>query len=125
MESNWLNLINLLEWILISTEIVYHLKKIIFHKFVEKKSYEFQKTKENISPNNLIYKYKTEKRISKDFSNYQNLRDLFINLRDGNVNQREVSKTEIDLKSDQGQIKKGNPKSKSEDGVSIIEIFSI
>ena len=61
MENNWLNLINLLEWILISTEIVYHLKKIIFHKFVEKKPYEFQKTKENISPNNLIYKYKTEK----------------------------------------------------------------
>ena len=97
MENNWLNLINLLEWILISTEIVYHLKRIIFNKFVEKKSYEFQKRKENISPNNLTYKYKTERRIPKDFSNYQNLRDLFINLRDGNVNQREVSKTEIDL----------------------------
>ena len=121
MENNWLNLINLLEWVLISTEIVYHLKRIIFNKFLEKKSYEFQKRKENISPDNLTYKYKTERRIPKDFSNYQNLRGLFINLRDGNLNQREVSKTEINLKSDQGEIKKGSPKSKSEDGVSIVQ----
>ena len=121
MENNWLNLINLLEWVLISTEIVYHLKKKIFNKFVEEKSYEFQKLKEKISPNNLIYKYKTQGRVPKDFSNYQNLRDLFIDLRDGNVNQREVSKNEIDLKSDLGEILKGNPKSKSEDRISITQ----
>ena len=65
MENNWLNLINLLEWVLLSTEIVYHLKEKIFDKFVEEKSYEFQKLKEKISPNNLIYKYKTEGKVQK------------------------------------------------------------
>ena len=58
----------------------------IFNKLVEEKSYEFQNLKEKINPNNLIYKYKTEGRSSKDISDYQNLIDLFINLRDGNVN---------------------------------------
>ena len=65
MENNWLNLINLLEWVLLSTEIVYHLKEKIFDKFVEEKSYEFQKLKEKISPNNLIYKYNTEGKVQK------------------------------------------------------------
>ena len=31
--------------------------------------------------NNLIYKYKTEGRSPKDFRNYQNLTDLFKNLK--------------------------------------------
>ena len=38
----------------------------------------------------MIYKYKTEGRSPKDFNNYQNPIDLFINLRDGNVNPRRV-----------------------------------
>ena len=78
---------NLLKRILISTEIVYHLKKK-FKKLVEEKSYEFQNLKEKVNPNNLIYKYKTEGRSPKDFSNYQNLIDLFRNLRDGNENSK-------------------------------------
>ena len=40
------------------------------------------------SPNNLIYKYKTEGRSLKDFSKYQNPIDLFINLRDGSINSK-------------------------------------
>ena len=71
--------------------------------------------KEKINRNNLIYKYKTVRRSPKYFSDYQNLIDLFINSRDGNVNSREVLKNTIDFKSDLGKIKKGNPKSKSED----------
>ena len=82
---------NLLKRILISTETVYHLKdKKIFNELDEEKSYKFQNLKEKINPNNLIYKYKTEGRNPKDFSNYQNLIDLFRNLRDGNVSPREV-----------------------------------
>ena len=59
----------------------------MFNRLVEEKSYEFQKLKENIYPNNFIYNYETEEKISKDFSDYQNSIDLFIDLRDGNVNQ--------------------------------------
>ena len=43
--------------------------------------------------NNLIYKYKTEGRSSKDFSN-QNLIDLFIKLWDGNIDpKRSIKKS--------------------------------
>ena len=35
-----------------------------------------------------MYRYKTEGISPKDFSNYQNPIELFINLRDGNINQR-------------------------------------
>ena len=64
----------------------------MFNELVEKISFKFQNLKEKINPNNLIYKFKTEGISPKDFSNYQNLIDLCINLRDGNINLREVSK---------------------------------
>ena len=59
-----------------------------------------------------MYKYKTEGRSLKDFSNYQNQRDLFRNLRDGNGNPREVLKNQTDFKSDLGEIKKRKSKIK-------------
>ena len=39
--------------------MVYHLKnkKKILNELVEEKSYEFQNSKEEISPNNLVYEY--------------------------------------------------------------------
>ena len=60
----------------------------------------------------MIYKYKTEKRSLKYFRNYQNLIELFKSLRDGNVKPTEVKSR---------QNKKGNPKSKSEDQISVIQ----
>ena len=54
----------------------------------------------------MIYKYKTERKSSKDFSNYQNVMYLFIHLIDGNVNPQEVLKNQINFKSDLGEIKK-------------------
>ena len=95
----------------------------IFNRLAEEKSYEFNNLKENINPNNLVYKFKTEGRIPKDFSNYQNPVDLFINLRDFNVNLRKVLKHQIEFKSDLSEIKKGNPKSKSKGQISVTEMF--
>ena len=54
----------------------------------------------------MIYKYKTEEANLKDFSNYQNPIDLFIDLVDGNKNPREVLKDQINVKADLGEIKK-------------------
>ena len=54
----------------------------------------------------MIYKYKTQGRSPKDFENFQNLIDLFRNLRDYNINPKEVFKNQIDFKSDLGEIKK-------------------
>ena len=59
-----------------------------------------------INPNNLIYKYKTKGISPRDFSNYQNLIDLFINLRDGNIDPKEALKNEMNFKSGLGEIKK-------------------
>ena len=69
----------------------------------------------------MIHTYKDEGRSPTDFTNYQNLIDLFINLRDSNVNPREVLKNQNDFKSDLGEIKKGNAKSKSKDQTSLIK----
>ena len=67
----------------------------------------------------MIYKYKTEGRSLEDFSDYQNPIDLLIDLRDGNVNPREVLKNQIDFKSDLGEIKNANPNLKLKDQISV------
>ena len=72
----------------------------------------------------MIYTYKTEGRSPKYFSNYQNLIDLFIDLRYGNLNPKEVLKNQINFKADldEKKKKKRNRKSKTENR-SVIQIF--
>ena len=72
----------------------------------------------------MIYTYKTEGRSPKYFSNYQNLIDLFIDLRYGNINPKEVLKNQINFKADldEKKRKKRNRKSKTENR-SVIQIF--
>ena len=53
---------------------------------------EFKNSEKTINLDHLIYKYKTGGRSQKDFESYQNLRELFKNLRDSNVNPREFLK---------------------------------
>ena len=69
----------------------------------------------------MVYKYKNERISPEDFRNYQNLIELFKDLRDGNINPNEVLKDQINFKSDLIKIKKGNPKSKSKDQISVIQ----
>ena len=95
--------------------------KKIFNKLVKKRSSEFRNFEKKINPDNLIYKYKTEKRSSKDFSNYQNPIKLFKGLRDGNANPKEVLKNQINFKSDLGEIKKENLDLKLKDQVTVIQ----
>ena len=83
---------NLLKKILLSAEIVYHLKNKnkIFNGLVEGRSYELRNLEKLIDLDNLIYKYKTEGMILNDFLNYQKPIELFKDLRDGNTNPKEV-----------------------------------
>ena len=121
MGNNWLNLMNLLKRILILREIEYHLKsKKTFNEFVEKRSSQLRNLEKRINPDNFIYKYKTEERSLEIFRNYQNLIELFKDLRDGNVNPKEVLKDQIDFKADLNEIKKENTDLKSKDRVSVI-----
>ena len=48
----------------------------------------------------LIYKYKTEGITPKNFRNYQDPIKSFKDLRDGNINPKEVLKYQIKVKSD-------------------------
>ena len=123
MGKNWLNLMNLLKKILISTQIVYRSlneQKKVFNRLGKENFYKFHDLKEKKHPNNLVYEFKTEG-STKDFSNYQNPVDLFINFRDGNVSPREVLKNQKEFKSDLDEIKKENSKSKSKDQISVIQ----
>ena len=73
----------------------------------------------------MIYKYKSGVRSRKDFESYQNLRELFKNLRDSNVNSREFLKDKINFKSDLGKIRKENPDVILEEQISVIQIFDL
>ena len=71
-----MNLMNLWESNLLSTEISFHLKnKKTFDELVHEKSSEFNSIEKRID----LYNYKIEGRISKDFGNYENLLELFKN----------------------------------------------
>ena len=71
----------------------------------------------------MIYKYKNEGISPTDFRSYQDPLKLFKDLRDGNINPKEVLKDQISFKSGLGKIKKRNPKSKSKDQISVILFF--
>ena len=65
-----------------------------------------KKIEKRVNSDNLIYKYKSKRKIQKDFRNYQNLIELFKNLRDDNINPKKVLKNQINFKSDLEEIKK-------------------
>ena len=114
MGNNWFNLMNLLLRMLISTEIVYHAKKKNIYELAQEGPYEFKNLEKRINPDNLIYNYKTKIISLKDFRNYQNPIELFKDLRDDNINPKEVLKDQINFKSDlckiEQEIKNQNQK---------------
>ena len=79
-------------------------QKKVFNELIVERSSEFHNLEKGI--NNLIYKYKTERKSPKDFSVYQNSINSYENLRDGNINPKEVLKNQINFKSDSSEIKK-------------------
>ena len=95
-------------------------QKKIFNELIRERSSEFHNSEERINPNNLIYKNKTEGMSPKDFSGYQNPIDLLKNLRDGNINLKEVLKNQINFKSNLCEIQK-NLNLKSKDQISVIQ----
>ena len=78
----------------------------IFNELVKKRYSEFKDVGKRINPDDLIFKKKDDEIIWKDFRNYQNLIELFNDLRDCNINPKEVLKYQIKFKSDLGEMKK-------------------
>ena len=95
--------------------------KKIFNGLVGERSSGFRDLQKKIDPDHMVSMYKTEGKSPKDFRNYQNLIELFKDLKDGNINPKELLKDQINLKSELGEIKRENQKSKSEDQISVIE----
>ena len=77
----------------------------------------FRILKKRINRDNLIYKYKTEGRSLKHFRDYKN---LFKNLRYGNINSKEILKNRNNFESNLGKIKK-IPDLKSKYQISVIQ----
>ena len=84
--------------LLISTEIEYYLKnKKIFKELIKERSSEFWNLAKRVTSDNLIYQYKTKGRSPKDFRNYQNSIELLKDLRDGNINPKQILKNQINF----------------------------
>ena len=86
----------------------------IFNRPVKERDLEFSDIKDKIDPNNLVYAFKTDGNVSKDFGNYQIPLKLFEDLRDGNINPIEVLKNQVRFNSDLSEIKIGGKKSPSQ-----------
>ena len=70
----------------------------ICNKLLAESASEFVGIKEKINPNKLIYEFKTEGKISEKFRDYRMPLELFENLRDGDLNPKEVLKNQVTYK---------------------------
>ena len=70
----------------------------IFNELVEEMPSGFINLEKTINSGNLIYKYQIKGISPKHFSNYENLIELFQDLRDSNINQTEVLEDHINFK---------------------------
>ena len=86
-------------------------QKEIFNGLVKERALEFSNVKDKVNPNGLVYVFKTEGNIPKDFRNYWVPLKLFGDLRDGNVNPKEALKKQARFKSDLSEIRIGGKKS--------------
>ena len=75
------------------------------NRLVKERDLEFSDIKNEIDPNNLVYIFKTDKNEAKDFGNYQMPLKLSEDLRDGNINPKELLKNQGRFKSNLNEIK--------------------
>ena len=73
-------------------------QKEIFNDLVRERALEFSDIKDKIDPNNLVYVYSTGKSNSEGFGNYQIPMKLFEDLRDGEIDPKEILKNQARLK---------------------------
>ena len=89
-----------------------HQKQIkIFKRFAEERDFEFANIKDKSDLNNLVYKFSGSENNPIGFTNYQLPWKLFEDLRDGDINPKEVLKNQARFKSDLSAIKIGGNKS--------------
>ena len=83
-------------------------QKEVSNKFLAGNASEFDDITGKINSNKFINQFRTEKKIPKAFSDYRMPIELFEDLRDGNVDPKEVLKNQVKFKSDISEIKAGS-----------------
>ena len=73
-------------------------KKNICNKLLVERASEFVGIKDKNNPNKLFYEFKTDGKIPKDLRDYRMPLELFENLRDGDLNPKEVLKNQVKFK---------------------------
>ena len=92
-------------------------QKEIFNRLVKERVNEFADTKDKIDLNELVYKSITGVNEPKGFKNYQMPWKLFEDLRDGDINPKDVSKNQARFKLHLIEIKTGGKKSLHQKGI--------
>ena len=78
---------------------------------MKEKVLEFADVKDKIDPNNLVYSFKSSENEPKDFGNHHMQLKLIEDVKDGNMNPKEVLKNEARFELDLNEIKIGGKKS--------------
>ena len=86
-------------------------QKEIFNRLVKESALEFSDIKDKIDPNNLVDTFKTDENEPKDFRNFQMSLKVFEDLRDVEINPKEVLKYQASFESDLRETKIGSKKS--------------
>ena len=86
----------------------------------EEKKTEIKNLDNSVDRDKLIYKYKGNTSDA-DFSEYYGAIDLINKIKDGDVSLKQVINDQYELKSKLGEIKKGNPKRKSQTNLDVIK----
>ena len=101
----------LVEMILILKEMAYYLRnKEIFNELLNERAHECDNLKDKTDPNEFVYNCKTEGNSPKGFREYRKPLELFENLRDGDVNSRELLNNQINCNSDLNEKKRKSKK---------------
>ena len=80
-------------------------QKEIFNRLAKERVLKFTDITDEIDPDDLVYRFKINENDQKEFENYQMLLKSFEDLRDGDINAKEVLKNQKRLKSDLNEIK--------------------
>ena len=94
-------------------------QKEIYKKLTEEKKTKIKNLNNSVDRDKVIYNYKGN--TSVDFSENYGAIDHINKIKDGDVSLKQAINNQCELKSELGEIKKGNPKNKSKTNLDVIK----
>ena len=80
----------------------------MFNRLVKEKGLEFSDIKDKVDLNYFVCNFSSSENKSQKIGNYHMPQKEFEDLRDGDINPKEVLKIQVRFKSDLSEIKRGN-----------------